>query len=103
MDWVTRVAMKASSLILVTIQELNSPTTTPPSRVSRTAGTAGTPQLSSSASSTPEKAARDPGERSFWAAMIRYVWPMATMPTSEIACRILVMFATLMIVFIETR
>ena len=71
MAWVTRVAINASSLILFTIHALKIPTAAPTTRVIRTAGRNGIPQLISSAASTPDSAARDPGDRSFWPAMIR--------------------------------
>lgn len=92
MVWVTSVAMKASSLMQLTIQALNSPQSTPQPRVKRTATGIGSPHCRNRATATPQKAHKDPGDRSFWPAIIRYVWPTATMPTRDAATRRLTKF-----------
>ena len=70
-NWVTSVAMKASILILLTIQELKIPTAAPAASVMSAAITKGSPMLTSVAHRTPVNAATDPGERSFCPAIIR--------------------------------
>ncbi len=50
--------MNASSLILFTIQALNTPTRAATARVTSTAAKNGTPQLTNSAAITPDSAAR---------------------------------------------
>ena len=68
---VTSVAMNASSLILFTIHALKSPTRTPASKTTMIATIIGISLESSNAASVPQKAASEPGDRSFCPAMIR--------------------------------
>ena len=64
-DCVTRVAINASRWILLTINALKYPTTAPQRMVSATAAANGIPFPTKSAATTPEKAAREPGDKSF--------------------------------------
>ena len=90
---VTRVAMNASSLILLTIHALKKPVATPASKTTAIVRINGTFFESNNAASVPQKAAREPGDRSFCPAMIRYVCPTATRPTSEAATSRFTIFA----------
>ena len=71
MDWVTRVAMNASSLSSLTMKALHRPTTPPTTIVISRVGKKPTPFETSSALSTPRNATSAPGDRSFWPSMIR--------------------------------
>ena len=70
-DWVTSVAMKASSFSSLTMKALQTPTTAPTTMVISSVTPKPTPLDTSSALSTPRKATSEPGDRSFWPSMIR--------------------------------
>lgn len=63
--------MKASSLILLTMKALQRPTAIPARIVITQVTMNGTPMPTRVAARTPEKAASDPGDRSFCPAMMR--------------------------------